>query len=330
MDKRVTIKTIAELAGVSSATVSKVLNNKGRYSAETKKKVLDIVEQYDYRPNAVAKSLRTNKSKTIGVIVPDITNEFFAKIVLAIEKYCNPIGYSVFICNSDENEDKEMQYFRELELKGVDGLIYLSGNDQLFQETMSIPIVCIDRQPKLDHMAVVTSDNYQGGYLAGKELIENDCKNILLIRDYRDNFNTEERVRGFHQALNEHKIALNEDRIIEVEVGIDQSKAAVTKRLQDGHFDYDGIFATTDWLAFGALLALEEHGVKVPEDVKIIGYDNISLAKYSALSSINQDKEKLGVRAAEHLIYLIDKGIMHEKNVITIPVELKSRESTHR
>ncbi|MBO1005115.1 LacI family DNA-binding transcriptional regulator [Pseudogracilibacillus auburnensis] len=323
-----TIKKIAELAGVSSATVSKVLNSKGRYSEETRKKVLELVEKYDYRPNAVAKSLRTRKSKTIGIIVPDITNEFFAKIVLAIENYCNPLGYSVFICNSDENEEKELHYFKELELKGVDGLIYLSGNDRLFKERTHMPIVCIDRKPNLDHIAVVTSDNYHGGYLAGNELLQNDCERILLIRDYRTTFTTEERVSGFIQAMKEGNVEVDERHTVPVEVGIDQSRVAVASLMEQGKFDFDGIFATTDWLAFGALLALREHGINVPNDVKLIGYDDISLAKYTELSSIYQDTEKLGARAAEQLLKMFDKGLLRENNVITIPVELVSRGST--
>ncbi|MBU8879249.1 LacI family transcriptional regulator [Bacillus sp. FJAT-29790] len=328
MDKKITIKKIAELAGVSSATVSKVLNNTGRYSEETKKKVLDLVDKYDYRPNAVAKSLRTRKSKTIGVIVPDITNEFFAQIVLAIENYCDPKGYSVFICNSAENEEKELQYFKDLEIKGVDGLIYLSGSDQLLQNRTRLPIVCIDRKPKLHRVSIVTSDNHRGGYLAGKELIEKGCENILLIRDYRNVFSTEERINGYVKALAEHGMDVTEDNILKLEVGIDQAKQAIESLIENGKLLYDGIFATTDWLAFGAFLALNENRIEVPNDVKIVGYDNISIAKYTSLTSINQNKELLGKRAAEELIEMIDSGILHANNIIKIPVELVKREST--
>jgi len=325
--EKLTIKKIAELTGVSTATVSKVLNNTGRYSEETKKRILDIVKEYDYRPNAVAKSLRTSKSKTIGVIVPDITNEFFAKIVLAIENYCGPEGYSVFICNSAENEEKELKYFKELELKGVDGLIYLSGSDELFKIQTNLPIVCIDRKPKLHNTATVTSNNFQGGHLAASELIKSGCTNILLLRDYRDVFPTMERIRGFQHILENKGLPFGTNHTLKVEVGIEQGEEAIGTLIKEGKFHFNGIFATTDWLAFGAKLALQEHGYSIPQDVRIIGYDNISLAKYSMISSIHQDKETLGKKAAENLIYMIENGI-YSKESLTVPVKLINREST--
>ncbi|WP_226086098.1 LacI family DNA-binding transcriptional regulator [Mesobacillus sp. S13] len=326
--KKLTIKEIAELTGVSTATVSKVLNNTGRYSEETRKKILDVVQEYDYRPNAVAKSLRTRRSKTIGVIVPDITNEFFAQIVLAIEKYCGPKGYSVFICNTDENGEKELQYIKELELKGVDGLIHLIGSDELFNVETNLPVVCIDRKPMAHNAAFITSDNFQGGYLAASELIEKGCKKILLIRDYRVGHPTLERQKGFKSALKEKKIPFNEEeQVLNVEVGIEQGKKAVQELIKNGNFDFDGVFATTDWLAFGAKLALEENGIKIPEEVKIIGFDNINLAKYSSVSSIHQDKEAMGQKAAENLINRIELNI-HTNDVIKLPVTLVSRNST--
>ncbi|GAA0382154.1 LacI family DNA-binding transcriptional regulator [Bacillus horti] len=333
MKKKLTIKGIAEMAGVSSATVSKVLNNTGRYSEETKQTILDLVKEHDYRPNAVAKSLRTRKSKTIGAIVPDITNEFFSRIVLAIENYCGELGYSVFICNSNESEEKELQYFKELELKGVDGLIYLSASDELFQmKTQRIPIVCIDRMPKFHNVAIITSDNFQGGMLAAERLIEKGCKNLLLVRDYRDGFPTIERVRGFEHVLRKHGLEFGEERTIKVEVGITQAKSAVDHYLQTYHKEnalkFDGIFATTDWLAFGAKQALEGYGVNIPEQVKIIGYDNISLAQYTSLSSINQDKESLGKLAAERLIQMIEQETDVPSQMLTLPVELVERDST--
>lgn len=326
--KKLTIKEIAELTGVSTATVSKVLNNTGRYSEETRKKILDVVQEYDYRPNAVAKSLRTRRSKTIGVIVPDITNEFFAQIVLAIEKYCGPKGYSVFICNTDENGEKELQYIKELELKGVDGLIYLIGSDELFNVVTNLPVVCIDRKPMGHNAAFITSDNFLGGYLAASELIEKGCKKILLIRDYRVGHPTLERQKGLESALKEKNIPFNEEeQVLNVEVGIEQGKKAVQELIKSGNFNFDGIFATTDWLAFGAKLALDHYGIKIPEEVKIIGFDNINLAKYSSVSSIHQDKEAMGQKAAENLINRIELNI-HSNDVIKLPVTLVSRNST--
>ncbi|WHY67401.1 LacI family DNA-binding transcriptional regulator [Neobacillus sp. SuZ13] len=324
---KLTIKKIAELTGVSTATVSKVLNNTGRYSEETKKRILDLVEKYDYKPNAVAKSLRTSRSKTIGVIVPDITNEFFAQIVLAIDNYCSPNGYSVFICNSGENEEKDIQFFKELELKGVDGLIYLSASEELFAMKTKLPIVCIDRTPHLHNFAAITSDNFKGGQIAAEELVKKNCKNILVITDYRDVPATTERVRGFQSVLEKIGMPYGEDNLLTAVVGIEPSKEAVNSLIQSGKFNYDGIFAINDSMAFGAMIALKENGFKVPEDVKIIGCDNISLSKYNSITSIHQDKDQLGQRAAELLINRIERGI-YTKEIIKLPVKLIERDST--
>ncbi|MEK3991630.1 LacI family DNA-binding transcriptional regulator [Robertmurraya sp. FSL R5-0851] len=329
-NERLTIKKIAELTGVSTATVSKVLNNTGRYSNETRKKILDVVEKYDYRPNAVAKSLRTSKSKTIGVIVPDITNEFFAHIVLAIERYCGPIGYSIFICNSDENEEKEIQYLKELENKGVDGLIYLAASNQLIEARTNLPIVCIDRKPNLENTMIISSDNIHGGYLATLELIKHGCENILLLRDFRDVLPTVERSIGFHNALKEHGIDVKENQVALLEVGIEQGKEAIHSLIKNNKFEFDGIFATTDGLAYGAYLALKENRISVPDQVKIVGYDNISLARYNSISSIDQNKQLLGELAAENLLLLIEKKTPRQHNTIKIPVELVRRGSTSK
>jgi LacI family transcriptional regulator len=328
MKDKITIRKIAELAGVSSATVSKVLNNNGRYSEETRKKILDIIEKYNYQPNQVAKSLRTNKSKTIGIIVPDITNEFFAQIVLAIEKYCDPLGYSVFICNTGENEEKEIQHLKKLEQQRVDGLIYLSGSDKLLQMNTTLPIVCIDRKPKQKHAFIVTSDNFNGGYLAAKKLIENNCNHILIIRDYRDNIPTSDRVLGFESAIKDNSQNTISKYVLKVEVGIEQAKQAVTSLIKNNKFHFDGVFATTDWLAYGGMLALREHGIRIPEDVKIVGYDNISIAKYNSITSVNQNKELLGEKAAEILIGIIENKTDYFQDIVTIPVNLVERNST--
>lgn len=331
MKKRLTIKKIAELSGVSVATVSKVLNNNGRYSEDTKQKVLDIVKENDYRPNAVAKSLRTSKSKTIGVIVPDITNEFFAQVVLSIDNYCASHGYSVFIFNSAEDEEREIQYVKDLEVKGIDGLIALSGSDKLlnYQKDLNIPIVCMDRKPKQQGVAVISSDNYTGGYIATKELIENGCNKILMIRDYRDVMPMVERYNGYVKALEESGLTYNTNYVLKVEIGIEQGKNAIKEVLKKKDLEFDGIFAAVDWLALGAVLALEEEGIRVPEDIKVVGYDNITLAKYNkpSITSINQDKNALGEQAAESLLEMIENEVSAQ-NVITIPVELVKRQST--
>lgn len=150
--KNISIKEIAKLANVSVATVSRVINNNGRFSEATKERVEKIIKEYGYTTNIAAKSLRTSKSKTIGLIVPHINNEWFSQLALEIENYFFDKNYSVFICNTSQDENKEIAYFKSLDSKLVDGIICISGIEQIPTSSLSrsIPIVCIDRKPK-DH-----------------------------------------------------------------------------------------------------------------------------------------------------------------------------------
>ncbi len=328
--KNVSIKDIARITGVSTATVSRVINDNGRFSEETRKKVLEAAQKFDYHTNAVARSLRTNKSKCIGVIVPDITNEFFAQITLAIENCCFPKGYSIFVCNTNEDEAKEKVYLKELEAKGVDGLICLSGRSDLPLDAnkRNIPVVCIDRASKDKSIISVESDNYRGGFLATEELIKKGCRRIVMLKDYRELLTMANRYKGYLEALNSYGIPVDLNIVYEIPINV---KAATEKvlRIIDGNVVFDGIFASTDWLAAGALNALKKRNIAVPEKVKIVGFDNISITEYNypSITTINQDKQKMGETAAEILLNEIENG-MHKPGNIVIPVELVKRKTT--
>ncbi|MBP1155810.1 MULTISPECIES: LacI family DNA-binding transcriptional regulator [unclassified Paenibacillus] len=328
----ITIKEIADLAGVSVATVSRVLNGNGRYSDETKQRVLGIAEKFNYRTNVVAKSLRTNQSKTIGVIVPDITNEFFAKIALAIEHVLVPYGYSIFICNTSEDHEKEKRFVRDLESKGVDGLIYVSGNMNIPDEATikRLPIVCINRRdPQNQEFVVVESDNYNGGFVATEELIAQGCKHIVIVKDERDIVPMNERYRGYREALKKHGILLDLDLVIEIPVDVHHAEKAMQHLLGRG-VKFDGIFACTDWLAIGALKALQQNHIHVPQEVQVIGFDNILVGEHShpTLTTIHQDKIKLGEVASEILLNRIEHRNTLTERKIVVPVSLIKRNTT--
>lgn len=327
MNEKVTIKDIAELAGVSIATVSRVLNQNGRFSKETEKKVHDVINKFHYRTNIVAKSLRTNQSKTIGLIVPDITNEFFSQIVLAIEEFCYPRGYTVFVCNTNENEEKEAIQVRDLLAKGVDGIIHLGGKT-FTQNKQQIPMVCIDRSSSSTQSPVITSDNCQGGMIATEHLIGKGCKRILLLKDNREVSPMIERFKGYLKAFKKHHIPVYDELIVNVEVNVERARQKIQKIIEKGVV-FDGIFASTDWLAIGAQTALYETGRKVPDDVKIVGFDDITIGKYLTpkLTTIQQDKRKMGQLAIEILMKLIEKPNQHQDRII-VPVHLIERETT--
>lgn len=334
-NKNISIKDIANLSGVSIATVSRIINNTGRYSQKTKEKVLSIIEKYGYTTNMAAKSLRMAKSKTIGLIVPRIDNEWFSNLILEIENNCFKNNYSVFICNSSENKEKEISYFKSLDAKLVDGIICISGIEEIPSNIIKrdIPLICIDRKPKnQEKIYYVESDHFNGGYLATEELIKNGCKKIAIIYKNSSLSVNKQRLNGYLAALKKYNIEPNNDLQImfnKKESNFEGSRKAINK-LINKKIKFDGIFATNDWRAYGALTALIDNNIKVPDQVKVIGFDDIPISKYCScpLSTIKQNIPLLAKTATSVLISLIEEKNSISPDTFKIPVELITREST--
>lgn len=334
-NKKISIKKIAELSGVSVATVSRVINNNGRFSEETRKRVLDIIKEYDYTINMAAKSLRMNKSKTIGVIVPDINNEFFSEIVSGIEQFFFNSGYSVFICNTSQDEVKEREYFKSLDGKLVDGIICISGRENIPTDVIKrkIPIVCIDRKPKYESNAIyVESDHYLGGFMATEELIKKGCKHILMITKSKSLSVNKQRLDGYTDALKKYNYPIDDNLIVRLagtRSNFEESRDTVNYLIKKGVI-FDGIFASNDWRAYGALVALNQNKIAVPDQVKIVGFDGISVSKYCypSITTIYQDKKALALEASNLLLDEINGGADTHPHHVVIPVSLIQGETT--
>lgn len=334
-ENKISIKQIAELSGVSPATVSRVINNNGRFSEKTRRRVMKVIKENNYGMNYVAKSLRMKKSFTIGVLVPDISNAFFSSVVRRIEKYLYSKGYSVIICNTDRDEHKEIAYLRTLEGKMIDGLLIISGDQEfdpsIFQtQTLA---VCIDRKPKnVDNVVFISSDHYRGGLLATEALIKQGCKKLGIVVSHENLYSSKERFRGFKDALEKYRIPFNTNRIINVEGKEGKPEEArnhILKKLKSGHL-FDGIFAINDRLAFGAMKACREFGLEVPKNVKIIGFDDDPLCTYSSpsLSSVKQDVDQLAKVSCDILLKLINSEMMaSSERCQMIPISIVLRES---
>lgn len=322
------MKQLANKIGVSTATISRVINNKGGYSKETEEKVLMAIKKYAYVPDAYAKSLRTNTSHAIGVVVPDITNEFFAKIARTIDSFFLKHNYSVFICDTNEDREKETMHIRNLLEKNVDGVIYISGQTEIedFQKK-NIPVIYIDRCPKNADF-LVASDNAHGGYLATLELIKSGSRRPLFLRDSRDVSPVIGRLDGFLKGVSEKKDVIEQYFELDTEPSYSAAYNKILEQIQDGLY-FDGVFATNDHMALGVVHALDVCGYSVPTDVRVVGFDNISLSKFCnpTLTTIVQDTEKLGIEASKTLMKLIHGETITKKN-ISIPVHLKKRLST--
>lgn len=329
-EKKVSIVDVAKAAGVSTATVSRVVNRLGGYSAKTEKKVLETIKTYGYRPDVNAIGLRTKKSRSVGVIVPDITNEFFAKIVRTLDVFFIQYNYSVLICNSNDDPAIEEQRVQDMLDKNIDGLIYVSGMENIstLLANRQVPTVFIDRLPKNAEVAV-QSDNYQGGYLAAKELCEQGCEKILLVYDCTMPSSIQERKRGFLDALADFGRSCEGEYLVSCLSDYKATKDHMTKILRERGCYFDGVFATNDIMALGVMHSVIKAGNSIPEQVKLVGFDNASISQICRLpmTTIAQNTEQLALAAGEALIKMILGEAMIQKEY-TIPVHLEVRGTT--
>lgn len=337
IQKKVSVKEIAEMAGTSVATVSRVINKTGRFSKETEKRVKDIIAEYGYQPNQLARGLRVNHTQVIGILVPDITNEFFASITKEVQKYLLSKNYMTLICSTNENVMEAKEQLRMLLSQKVGGIIYIGGED--ITESIHIPTVYIDRDPKdmertgmqdsEESYVMIECDNVNGGYLAGQELAKKGARKIAYVC-YGETLSTiKRRIHGFKKALSEYGIEMDPAYEISVpEVSLEEGSRAV-QYIMEKLGGADGIFFMTDMLAVGGLGYLVSNHIKVPEQVKIVGFDDISMSRiiYPKLTTIHQSVEEYGRLAAERIVDMIN-GKEIEIQRQKIPVELIVRETT--
>lgn len=315
-----TIKMIAEFAGVSSATVSKVINGKDQsISEDTRRRILEIVEREGYIPNGVAKSLRIKNTKTIGLIVPDVTNPFFSEVAKGIEDAAAKRGYSLILCNTDNKENKEKMYLKILQEKKVDGLIITASHSKLGDQLdkVSTPVVLIDRDINTSKpVGRITVDNITGGRLAAEKLLESGCRNIVHITAELENKPAAERYKGFVEVLGGNGIEFSKSGLYTGYFTVETGYEGIMKLSE--LLEFDGVFCGNDLIAIGAVKALRELGRRIPEEVSVIGFDDIALSKYidPPLTTIRQPIYKLGENAIMVLLGLVEGGSTEESVVL--------------
>lgn len=327
MREKVNIKTIAELSGVSVATVSRVINQNGRFSAETEATVRRVMEELNYHPNTVAKSLRENHSRVIGVIVPDITNAHFARLVLEIEKYLFDFSYSTVICNTNESEELEQKHVDTLISQRVSGILFISGIKHY--NLNDIAVVYLDRRPEgynEKNDCLIESNNESGGYLATKRLIECGCKKIAMLYSYHMDYNQKMRYQGYAKALKENGMT---ETVINVnDISAPLATAKVKEYIDSGEI-FDGLVCTTDILAVGAIIGLQEKSLLVPEQVKVTGYDDSMIASLynPSISSIHQSVLDMARNSVDILLDMVEDDRIECLHSI-LPVRLIERDTT--
>ncbi|AJS57665.1 LacI family DNA-binding transcriptional regulator [Paenibacillus sp. IHBB 10380] len=323
----VSIKDVAKHAGVSVATVSRVLNDKGYVGEETRKRVEKSIKEFNYKPNEVARSLFKKHSNTIGLIVPDIMNPFFPELARAVEDTATKLGYNIILCNSDGNREKEQAYLDVLQQKYVNGIIVSSNTLTAGQiEKLNIPVVSIDREISKGLPTIVV-ENKKGSIVATRYLKSKGCRRIGHIRGTRAVVNAEERCEGYKEVVGKEPW-FSESYIVNGNYDM-QSSIEATIELLSLHPEIDGIFAANDIMAIGAIKAAHQLGKKVPEDIAIIGFDGISLSRATIpeLTTIVQPIYELGEIATKMLVSLMEQQPL-EKTYFILDVELIERNST--
>ncbi|MBE7684411.1 MULTISPECIES: LacI family DNA-binding transcriptional regulator [Paenibacillus] len=329
---KATIYDIAREAGVSIATVSQVINGKGKISEKRRAEVMEIMERLNYQPSAIAAALTGKQTYTLGLLVPDISNPYFAELARAIEDRSRQLGYSVVICSTDNKDERVERYLNLLQQKRVDGMMIGTGIDNaeilspLLQQ--SIPVALIARQLPSLSVHTVSIDDRLGGALAAEHLLQLGHTRFGVVSEPLKVSSSKERVRGFREAVEEAGLALESSQVRESTADIQSAKQEVLVLLEQTNRP-TGIFCCNDMQAIGALQAAKELGLQVPEDVSIVGFDNTILASVTnpPLTTVAQPIEDLGHRAVDLLIDELKDEHKRPQKLVLKP-ELVIREST--
>ncbi len=335
MKNNITLKTIARQLGISESTVSRVLNGKAskyRISKKTEQIILKTAKKLNFTPNPLARSLRLNKTDTIGLVIPDISNPFFSSIARNIEQEARKLGYSIILCDTEEDTKLEKDSLELLELRKVDGLIISPvGQTPDFIKKIynnGMPIVIIDRYfPDLD-IPYITSDNYKGAFEAISYLIENGHRIIACIQGLTHTSPNNERVRGYRDALIKNNIPVDETLIVGDSFG-EQNGYLETKLLLKNEKNITAIFSVSNLISLGALRAIYEEGLKVPDDISIISFDDQPYSDYLAtpMTTVTQKNKEMGQIAIKLLINQIESKIRFSSKSVILPTKLIKRKS---
>jgi LacI family transcriptional regulator len=321
MEKLPTIKDVANIANVSISTVSRVINNKSIISENTRKKILKVIKEINYEPNYIARSLSKNKTNTIGIILEDIINPFFSEIAKGIEKTLQKNSYIMLLTDSEFDAENELQITKTLLRNRVDGIIIAPINNQseslkLLQK-MNIPFFAINCRAMVENFNWISSNNLKGGYIATQYLIKLGHKRIMYIRG-ADDQPSKDKYLGFKKAVLENKLNFADQIILNEKAKNEKDGRKIMKKFLEKRNPGEiptAIFATNDDVALGVLEVLAIKNIKVPEDISLIGYDDIKISGYNniSLTTIRQEKFKMGYIAAQELLSKIE---FNEKDIV--------------
>lgn len=329
----VTIYDVAREANVSMATVSRVINGNPNVKPTTRKKVLAVIEELNYRPNAVARGLASKKTTTVGVIIPDISSVFYSELARGIGDIATMYNYDIILTNSDQNKEKEMHQLNTMLGKQVDGIVFMGGviTDEHISEFKKspVPIVLASSIDKTNTIASVNIDYEQATYDAVQALTNNGHEKIAIITGpLEDSINNKEKLKGYKRALNDNEITLNEQFITMGDNSYDSGISAINKLLSLSDKP-TAIFVSSDEMALGVIHGAQDKGYNIPADFEVISSDNTRLAQMvrPQLTAVVQPLYDIGAVAMRLLTKYMDNEDIEEHNVV-LPHRIEFRSST--
>jgi LacI family transcriptional regulator len=331
--KNPTLKEVASLAQVSTATVSNVINNTKHVSESVKKQVFEAMEALNYKPNEIAKSLRVQQSRLIGILISDISNDFISKVVKGIENTLSEIGYNVLLCSTDSDFEKEKEYLNVFLGKRIDGLIISSsgtGGYEHYEDLIraKVPVVFLNRCPDHFPSNMVMTNNIKGAYSATEHLIKHGHKKIGIITGPLHFSTGRDRFIGYQRALDDYGIPFRKEIVLEGCFNI-ESGYELTKKLFEENMDVEALFISNNSMSLGAYKYIKEQGIKIPEEIAIYGYDDPEWADIvdPPLSGIKQPAYQLGIYAAKKIVDTVQGNCTESRGIKYLDPEMVVRKS---
>lgn len=335
-NKQATIKDIAREIGVSPSTVSRALNDHPAISKATKEKIKAKAKELKYEPNIVALSLKNSSTKTIGVIIPELIHFFFSSVIAGIEEVAYDNGYTVMVCQSNESFDKEVKDVMALLSHRVDGLLISQSKETINNDhyheikERGVPLVFFDRKPEDLKAPSIIIDDAQAAKGATQHLIDRGCKTILHLGNNLEMPISKSRAEGYKKALIENNLLIDEDKIIDCPSSHQNDSYKQILSLLNAGLKIDGLFASNDILAIGAIKALKQFNLRIPEDVAVVGFSNWNFCEMvdPPLSSVDQPGKEMGKRAMKRLLRMIKEDDEDQNDVTILDTKLISRKSS--
>ena len=335
--KRTTLKDIANVLSISTAAVSKALNDDTRISVKTKKAVKQVAKELNYQPNHLASALRKGKSNLVGVIVPRTNSSFFSSVVENMEEVLNKAGYNIIITQSNESFEKECKNIDTLLYTQVDGIIASMANETVdlsyYEKIKSngIPLILFDRGENDLNVDYVGINDYDSSHMIIEHLVAKGCKRIAHIGGYRRTRIFNNRIRGYIDAIKKHDLPHDDELLIESSLTLEDGRRQMKKLLALKNRP-DAVYVASDYAALGALQILNERGIKVPEEIKLVGFGNEPFTSLvtPSITSVSQHSEQIGRLAAETFLGYVEKDVVVQSlNKIILDSELIVRSSSN-